>query len=152
MVCGDCKLHTAGNHPVQTMTNKEHNKSLVSPVCHEGFGITDKISQVIAKLSENGSEISMEVMEDRATLELPGSLKALDHWPCASNQPLLSTAIFVDLFQSNFSRKTHSLKIGNKLLSVQDCLVISLLELIWVRISTSHLPTVLQIFWERIWH
>lgn len=152
MVCGDCKLHTAGNHPVQTMTNKEHNKSLVSPVCHEGFGITDKISQVIAKLSENGSEISMEVMEARVTLELPGSLKALDHWPCASNQPLLSTAIFVDLFQSNFSRKTHSLKIGNKLLSVQDCLVISLLELIWVRISTSHLPTVLQIFWERIWH
>lgn len=64
---------------MQTMTNKEHNKSLVSPVCHEGFGITDKISQVIAKLSEHGSKISMEVMEVRATLELPGSLKALDH-------------------------------------------------------------------------
>lgn len=152
MVCGDCKLHAAGSHPVQTMTNKEHNKSLVSPFCHEGFGNTDKISQVIAKLSENGSNIRTEVMEVRATLELPGSLKALDHWPCASNQQLLSTAIFVDLFQSNFSSKTHSLKIGNKLLFVQDCLVISLLELIWVRISTSHLPTVLQIFCERIWH
>lgn len=152
MVCGDCKLHTAGNHPVQTMTNKEHKIPLVSPVCHEGFGITDKISQVRAKLSENGSNISMGATEVRATLELPESLKALDHWPCASNQQLLSTAIFVDLFQSNFSSKTHSLKTGNKLLSVQDCLVISLLELIWVRISTSHMPTVLQIFCERIWH
>lgn len=79
MVCGDCKLHAAGNHPVQTMTNKERNKSLVSPFCHEGFGNTDKISQVIAKLSENGSNIRTEVMEVRATLELPGSLKALDH-------------------------------------------------------------------------
>lgn len=61
------------------MINKEHNKSLGSPLCHEGFGITDKISQVIAKLSENGSNISTEVMEVRATLELPGNLKALDH-------------------------------------------------------------------------
>lgn len=152
MVCGDCKLHTAGNHPVLLWSTKSITNLWVPPLFHEGFGITDKISQVIAKLSENGSNISTEVMEVRATLELPGNLKALDHWPCASNQQLLSTAIFVDLFQSNFSSKTHSLKIGNKLLSAQDCLVISLLELIWVRISTSHLPTVLQIFCERIWH
>lgn len=139
---GSCKLHVAGKlcSPAQTTTNKERNKSLVSPVCHEDFGITDIILQVIAKLPEKGSNISTEVMEVRAILELLGSLKAFDHWPCASNQQLLSTAIFVDLFQSSFSTKTHSLKIGNQLLSVQDCLVISLLELIWVRISTSNLP------------
>lgn len=92
-------------------------------------------------LSENGSHISTEGMELRAILELLGSLKTFDHWPCASNQQLLSTAVFVDLFQSNFSSKTHSLEIGNQPLSVQDCLVISLPELIWVRISTSNLPT-----------
>lgn len=79
MVCGDCKLHVAGNHPAQATTNKEHNKSSVSPVCHEDFGITDIISQVIAKLSENGSNTSMEVMEVRAILELLGSLKVFDH-------------------------------------------------------------------------
>lgn len=79
MVCRNCKLHVAGNHPAQATTNKERNKSLVSPVCHEDFGITDIISQVIAKLSENGSNISTEVMEARAILELLGSLKAFDH-------------------------------------------------------------------------
>lgn len=141
MVCGNCKLHKAGNHPVQTTIDKHSNKSLVSPVCHEDFGITDKISQVIVELSENGSSISTEVMEVVAILELLGSLKAFDHRPCASNQQLLSTAVFVDLFQSNFRSKTHSSKIGNQLLSAQDCLVISLPELIWVRISTSNSPT-----------
>lgn len=137
------KLQTARSRKPcwPTTTNKEHNKSLVSPVCHEDFGITDIISQVIAKLSENGSNISTEVMEVRAILELLRSLKAFDHWPCASNQQLLSTAIFVGLFQSNFSSKIHSLKIGNQLLPVHDCLVISLPALIWVRISTSILPT-----------
>lgn len=64
---------------MQTMTNKQHNKSLVSLVCHEDFGITDKIPQVIAKLSENGSSISTEVTEVTAILELLGSLKAFDH-------------------------------------------------------------------------
>jgi len=61
------------------MTNKERNKSSVSPVFHEDFGITDIISQVIAKLSENGSNISTEVMEVGAILEHLGSLKAFDH-------------------------------------------------------------------------
>ena len=77
--CGNRTLHGAGSHPAQTMTNKERNKSSVSPVFHEDFGITDIISQVIAKLSENGSNISTEVMEVGAILEHLGSLKAFDH-------------------------------------------------------------------------
>lgn len=140
MVCENNKVlqQEAILHRARPRTN---NKSSVSPVCHEDFGIPDTISQVIAKLTENGPIISTEVMEVKAILELLGSQKAFDHWPCASNQQLLSTAISVDLFQSNFSSKTRRLKIGNQLPSVQECLVISLPELIWVRISTFNLPT-----------
>lgn len=79
MVHGNCKGNAAGGHPAQSTTSEQHHKSLVAPVCHEGFGITDIISQVIAKLSGNGSNVSTEVMEVRATLELLGSLQAFDH-------------------------------------------------------------------------
>lgn len=79
MVCENNKVLAAGSHPAQTKTKNKHNKSSVSPVCHEDFGIPDTISQVIAKLTENGPIISTEVMEVKAILELLGSQKAFDH-------------------------------------------------------------------------
>lgn len=61
MVCENRTLREAGDLPARTETNSKHNKSSVSPVCHEGFGIADTISQVMAKLSGNGSNISAKL-------------------------------------------------------------------------------------------